>query len=493
MNVSLRSITVLTWVCMMLATAADAQRVGPMPIPIFAWSTAEMGKERDAALPPWRNITGFFWLTDGGLDKIAEAKAALDKLPEGRRVIFDWDVYRIAYQHPDDQLATEKGERFAGPWWDHGLAAAEDKYDRFLRAYKDLGGQLDFYIIDTEHGPASDVNNAERWAAVANDPRGPELLAAMHLTSPDQVTDAKPFSFAWWRYSDYLACQRYNRLFQVVRRYFPHVRGSDYGMGYHQPAQLVAWGETPDVGETPGRTGCHVGTHQAPSLYGVVTYLSGITVEGKPFGLGPFRSALYATNVLREAMLANPEVPLMPWVAWRGYVSDWEKEPADKRPPYSSIGNTDYFQEVFFHAVLCNPRAILTWNPYRWREDQEGADYCQDKDMALLDDMADQANELVGWTDRDCLVSAMTPVHQPFILTGCLANNGSVWRLTPDPDQSPVELEKIRVSDDPLTFRLGETTLTMPGGRIVMPAKQLSTVGYWITGPDDLRPVVTQD
>ena len=62
-----------------------------MPIPVFAWSTAEMGKERAATLSPWRNITGFYWLSNGNLDKVAEAKAALDKLPEGRRVIFDWD------------------------------------------------------------------------------------------------------------------------------------------------------------------------------------------------------------------------------------------------------------------------------------------------------------------------------------------------------------------------------------------------------------------
>jgi hypothetical protein len=30
----------------------------------------------------------------------------------------------------------------------------------------------------------------------------------------------------------------------------------------------------------------------------------------------------------------------------------------------------------------------------------------------------------------------------------------------------------------------------MPGGRIVTPAKQLSAVGYWIKGRDDLRPAL---
>lgn len=494
MSAPVRSVAILSGICAILAPAAEAQRVGPKPIPIFAWSVAEMGvRERPANLAPWRNITGFCWLSNGNLDKPAEAKAYLDKQRPGRRVLFDWDVYRIAYSHPEDQFTTAKGERFTGPWWDHGLAEAEAKYEAYFRALREMGGQLDYYIIDTEHSPASDVNQAERWAAVAQDPRCAELLAAMKVASPDDIVNAKPFSFTWWRYSDYLACERYHRLFEVVKRYFPDVQGSDYGMGYHSATQFMAWGETKDVGDIPGRTGCHVGTHQAPSLYGTITYLGGIVVEGKPFGLGPFRSCLYATNVLREAMVSNPQVPLMPWVSWRGYVSDWEKDPPDKRPPYSSVGKTDYFQEVFLHAALCNPLVILTWNPYRWRQDQDAADYCQDPDMELLDDLADQANEMVGYTDRQSLVTALTPAHQPFILTGCLANGGSVWRLTPDPDQSPVELERIKVSDDPLSFRLGDATLTMPGGKVVMPAKQLSSVGYWITGRDDLRPVVTRD
>ena len=104
----------------------------------------------------------------------------------------------------------------------------------------------------------------------------------MHLTSPDQIVNAKPFSFTWWRYSDYLACQRYSRLYEIVKRYFPYVQASDYGMDYHQPAQLMAWGQAGDPGHIPGRTGCHVGTHQAPSLYGVITYLGSVVVDGRP-------------------------------------------------------------------------------------------------------------------------------------------------------------------------------------------------------------------
>jgi hypothetical protein len=481
--------TILT-VGLFAASVAAAQPVTPKPIPLFAWSLAELSKDRPWMASPYSNITGFFWLSTGNVKDPAAAAAITARQPVGRRVIFDWDVYRIAYQHPEDQLITAAGDKFTGPWWDHGLAAAEAAYDAFFSAYKAAGGQLDYFIIDTEHGPASQVNKPERWAAVEQDPRCADLLKAMGLTAVAQITAAKPFSFTWWRYSDYLACERYNRLYEVIRKYFPEVRCSDYGMGYHEPAPMAAWGQTKDPGDIPGRLGCHVGTHQAPSLYGVLTYAGTVVVDGKPFGLGPFRSALYASNLLREALLCNPQVPLMPWVSWRGYVSDWEDKPKDQQPPYSSIGNTDYFQEVFFHAALCSPDAILTWDPFRWQEKQDPKSLCQDSDLVVLNDLADQVNELVGYSDRATLVTAMIPAHQPFILTGCRANGRSVWRLTPDPAQGPVALDQIKVQDTPLTFKLGDKTLRLPGGRVHVPTRTLSAVGYWVVGPADLKPVV---
>ena len=475
----------------LLAATASAQNITPKPIPLLAWDLAELGRDRPWMPSPYRHVTMFFWLSQGNVTNVAEAKQATDQQPEGRRVIFDWDVYRVIYGHPDDKLTTKQGEAFTGPWWDHGIAAAEAAYDRFFRAYRDLGGKLDYFILDTEHSPAAEITTPERWAAVEQDPRFQDMLRAMHLTSAADIYNDKPMSHTWWRYSDYLAAQRYHRLYEVVRKYYPNVKCCDYGVSYHPPACLVAWGQARDPGDIPGRTGSHVGTHQAPSPYGVITYLGGIVVDGKPFGLGPFRSALFATNEVRQALLTNREVPLMPWVAWRGYVSDWEKEDKEKQPPHSSIGKTDYYQEVFFHTALCGPDTMLTWNPYRWRADQDPADYCSDRDLPLLDDLADQVNQLIGYSDRATLVPAMTPAHQPFILTGCRANGQSVWRLTPDPDQSPVELEKIRTKDTPLTFRLGDKTLTMPGGRVFTPEKPLSAVGHWIVGPADLVPLVT--
>ena len=51
-------------------------------------------------------------------------------------------------------------------------------------------------------------------------------------------------------------------------------------------------------------------------------------------------------------------------------------------------------------------------------------------------------------------------------------------------------LAKIKVKDSPLTFRLGDRTLTMFGARVLAGGEPLSAVGHWIVGPADLQLVI---
>lgn len=469
-----------------------ALAAAPEPIPVFAWRLKELSYEPYVD-SPYRHITMLYWLSQSTARDPAAVKAATDRQPVGRRAIFDWDFYRAIYQHPQDKLKTAAGEEFGGPWWDHGVAETERAYDDFFRRYHELGGQLDWFVLDTEHGPDAEITSPERWAAVAADPRFAAMLAAMKLTSVEQITSDKPMSHVWWRYAEWLSARYYERLMRVVRRYYPNVRCSDYGVAYHRPTGYVAWGATREVGDIPGREGTHVGTHQAPSLYGVITYLGGLEVDGRPYGLGPFRSCMFACNLLRESLVQRPDVPLMPYLAWRGYVSDWEQQPAAERPPYSSIGNTDYYQEVVFHAALGDPDAFIAWSAFRWREDQRPEDYCRTADMELLEQLMEQINGLVGFADRRTLVTAMTPVHQPYILTGCVAAGRSVWRLTPDPAAGPLEVVPGAGADRPLTVRVGGHTVALAGGEVIDPQPRLSSAGVWIVGPADGRPVTQPD
>lgn len=464
------------------------QAVSRKPIIALAWNIDELNKDKPLAVSPYHNITMFYWLSKSNYRDVAQAKALLDKQPDGRRAIFDWDLHRPMYQDDADKLTTADGKKFAAYWWDHGVAEVEKKYDDFFRQYKEMGGKLDYYILDPEYSPGSEIDTPAAWAAVEKDPRFPAILKAMRVQSADELRTHRPL--AYWGYLYYLGGQYYNRLYAVVKKYYPNVKCSDYGGSYSKFPKLEAWGGLWDRSKkAPGQYGYHVGTHQSLPLYGVITYLGDIEVDGKKFGMGPFRSLMLASNNMRAAVLSS-EVPVMPWVAWRGYVSDFTKK--KDPPPHCSFGNTDYYQESIYHAALCDPDNFLIWSAFRWRQDQDAGDWAQAGDMRLLDALLDRINTLIGYNDRATLVHELSPWHGPYLLTGMKANGRSVWRLTPDPQQSAVALDKIKTSDDPLTFVLGDVTLVMPGGKIDTPDKPLSSVGYWITGPADLKPVVTQ-
>ena len=188
-----------------------------------------------------------------------------DRQPEGRRVLFDWDVHRRMYGHPEDKLTTEKGETFTAFWWDHGVADAVKAFDEFFIAYQAQGGKLDYFVIDSEHSVGSDVNTPERWQAAAKDPRFAAVLKDMGCASYTEFDKSDtPHAHAYWRYSTFLAWQHNQKIYDVVRKYYPQVIFSDYGACYNRLTDLVAWGHWRFDDLVLGQYGGHVGTHQAP-------------------------------------------------------------------------------------------------------------------------------------------------------------------------------------------------------------------------------------
>ncbi|MBU4460150.1 MAG: hypothetical protein KJ579_06250 [Verrucomicrobia bacterium] len=484
----------LTPAIVALAAAGCAPRERPVatvdPIPVLAWAVDELGKSRPYADSPHPSITQFYWLTEGNLTNVDLAVQMTRRQPEGRRVMTDWDVYRRMYRHPADQLKTTAGEAFTAFWWEHGVEDAVRVYGRFFREFKARGGHLDYFVIDTEHGAGAEVNKPERWEAVARDPRFAGILRAVGAASHKEIDGTgRVRPFGYWRYSDYLASRSYARLYDTISNHFPKVRFADYGRAYNRFTDLVSWGRQTIPEGIPGRHGFHIGTHQSPSLYGVVTYLGTMEVEGRKFGLGPYRSLVYAQNVARACRLSS-EVPLMPWIAWRGYVSDFEDRPADKRPPVGSFGDTDYFQESVLHTCLLDPDALLMWSAFRWRKDQDPAKYCRAEHLQLVDRLVAQANTLIGYSDRRTRVDRMIPWHAPYVLSGATANGRSVWRLTPDPKLAAQTPASLAVRTSPLTFAIGDRRLVMPGGKILAlePGPSPAPAGCWIVGPPDLTP-----
>ena len=112
--------------------------------------------------------------------------------------------------------------------------------------------------------------------------------------------------------------------------------------------------------------------------------------------------------------------------------------------------------------------------------------------LLIADDCLKQLSDLVGYTDAKPLAVEPNWNHK-FVLSGMYANGRNVFRITPD-DQA-VTLEEFLVKDakDP-TFRIGDETITFPGGKIIEDAKivDIGTYGYWVETAKDVMPVLTR-
>lgn len=461
----------------------------PKPFFALAWGLDELKKDKPLIVSPYRNITMFYYLEESNRTNIALAKQKLDEQPEGRRTVFDWNVNRRMYNHPDDKLTAANGDKFTAYWWESGIRDAEKAYDEFFGAYKAAGGKLDFFISDLEHVPGADIKKPEHWDAAANDARLSGILGAVNAS--DLAALRKERSLEWFRmirYGNYMMAERLNRLFAVAKKHFPNVQCSDYS-GYYDNFNLpYAWAPAPALGDFTGSNGLHVGTHQSRSLYGVITWLSTKEFQGQLFGLSAFRAFTFAMNEMRSMTLSS-DVPTMPWIAWRGYTHDFRR--LQKPPPVACIGATDLYQESVYHAALCNPGNFLLWSAFRWMTNQDPADWTSQSDLKLINDMLDEVNALVGYADRRTLVRELAGWYDPFILTGMTANGKSVWRFTPD-----IELDQDAAtaitSREPLTFSVKGTTVAIPGGKVFEPKEKLSKAGVWVIAPADADPVISK-
>jgi hypothetical protein len=494
----------------------DASEPAAKPRPFFAvaWQFREMNSSLPWSPSDYPFLTHMYWLTQNDLDdgrsgRNPEAnlraaalrlKEATDQMPEGRRVAFDWDNNRLLYTHPEDRIEVPGGEPFV-LWWDHGAKQVADRMDRFFGIYKDLGGKLDLFILDFEHGvggcgvgggqEAISLAVPERVGAVAKTERFQNVMKELAVTDPayfharEHYPNARWLAWARETTRDYLR-QAY---YEPIRKHFPNVKMSNYGDFCDDFLTAAPNGVPPDAGEEArGRHGGYVGTHQATDgLYG---HMGGIAESwAKPMEGGipertPFNAMQLHANLMRTTVLSDP-APVTPWIAWRRYVWD----PA--MPGNTPVGNTDYYQELLYHIALCNPDYFIFWSAFRWKPDMKAEDHCMKPDLQFVNDLLAEINEVMGYADRKTLVDRMVPWYRGYYLSGLRAKGRNLWRLTPD--LSVVKsIESCRVSDDPPTFEIAGRRIVFPKGRIVRLERPMSANGFWIETPEGIRPVETE-
>ncbi len=452
----------------MPAIALAEHALPKKPLMAYTWTREEESFD---------NIVPFFWIVRNRLDPVS-AKKATDAMPEGHRVLFSWNLHSGMHAHPKDRPIGPDGQFSPTKtiWWDHGAEEVAGRFDRFFRRYKEIGGKLDVFVLDYEAGMSnwSFGSKPEPYAAIMADPRFPSVAEELGFSDLERVRRWRgKVDYCRWnvlmrkRVADYIS----KAVYEPMRRHYPNVRMSNYNHRYgKRPFDCPDRnGHNEDRFSIEGRM--HVGTHQSASLYCAVDQIRRARLEPgeEPFGHGPWQGLLLGTNRMRSMVLSS-DVPVMPWISHKAFAK-------------SAVRGTDYYQELIFHVGLCNPDAILLWNPTSRKRLPTESSPEQD---ALVSRCLKQLDEVVAFDDHQTLVRELSGWYDDYILTGMNAGGRSVWRFTSRSSKNAV------LAESPATFDTPKARILIPSGRIYTPRESLSEAGFWVVAPIDATPLITR-
>ncbi len=441
--------------------------------------------------PQEQNIIPFYWLRADNfhdLDRlVAQAKAATDAMPQGHRALFSWDIHRsMAYQRNGDFLYTEQGDiagcnseagfkPYRSLWWDNGVQFVRQRFERFFKAYSDAGGELDVFVLDFEQGFSywhlrelaensyASCGLDAYLDAIQNDKRFShwrERLGFDDLKTLNQWYEndnhLKWSALVW----EHLAAYIEQAVYQPMKKYFPQADFSNYGY-YYQQSEL----NFPDIHgyyRHKYTDGIHVGTHQSREIYGWVDLPTQIKLADRPYPVTPYNAFRFAVNKLR-AMLVSSEVPISPWVAYKGFSN-------------GHLHNNDYYQELIFHILLSGVDYLLYWNP------AELKDFEPDNNR-LLNDLIQQVNSLINSRNIRFETSELANWFDQLLITKIkLADGQQLWRVTANLEADEKIADHI-VAEKPLRLNVKGLDYDFAGMQLLKVNQELSSKGLWLVGP----------
>ncbi|OIO80198.1 hypothetical protein AUJ84_04095 [Candidatus Pacearchaeota archaeon CG1_02_32_132] len=414
----------------------------------------------------------------------AQALAFTSQQPSRYRTIIDRSRYQGINTNESDKCQDPvSGNFYDCIWWDNGINATKQKYETFLSQYSQQGGELDYWILDTETwlsnwaigSNKNDLSQQARWRAIQNDPRNVTLFQELNSRGFNGQ-DLLGTVFDWQNGGDnYLIWNSLMRnkvatyyndsVYKEVKKYYPNVKMSNYGLNH--------WSQEYEVPELNGHkqykygSGSHVGTYQTQDgLYGnlgQVTWtnrlIQGYTYEGTPFNA--FR---YELNRMRSMKLSST-IEIQPWIIYKG----WNK---------SLMFGTDYYEELMLHLTLINPETFLYWN-YRGQGESPPSN---DGNDTLFSNILSEADSLVGYKDKQIITYNYESYSDEewwksdYVLSGMEAKGQKVWRFTPNSTNYEINTNNIRT-----TFTTQRYNITIPQGEIR--PNSVSTIGIWVTQP----------
>lgn len=449
---------------------------------------------------------------DGALVTAQRMKAYLDKMPDGRRALNPNHLYA-----PIRDIQRRKAANYY--WIDDAVQEVCDNLNELLYYYNRLGGKpIDAFVSDLEQSlnvwyleiyPIQGIATMEEiFDSITADPRyeteiRPQLIeygitlyegndhnemynmyANMNNYAANDPRKADVYKGI--RYADERTVMYLNRVYDVLKKYYPDIKCSDYGHKEEaQPNTITTdyghmyglFTETLPVEEREYKT--VVGTHSSWPNYGNVR--DGL-IQNPPPGYPyetylntPYNGILYQIITMQNVVTFREDSKMQPWVGCYTYGYNCASYPA-----------TDYYDELIYHFAMGNPDPFLFYN---W----ENMDYGLE-DNLYFSELLLELDDLLGFEDRKTLITDLTPWDSHYILNGMYAGGKNVWRITPDLYIEGMTIDNFKVKDKPLTFQIADQIVEFPeGSYIYSPGEGHSQSGYWVISPEGTRPTERRD
>ena len=453
----------------------------------------------------------------------AAIKKILDRTPEGLRYVFMYqtsDAFELA---PEDAVFMDKG-----------IGQLKALFTDLIKAYSEIGGQLDGIILDTEyvnmggwyiyskfHGPHYTPTNPEIYNQIVNNPKyateiRPMLVergfkfyenvggkkSEIYSMYPNQYlpsSERAKYSSCGSIWNAVMGVRIANYLndaiYKPLMQYYPNAVMSDY-----QETDSYAW--LKELSGTGGKSyiggnGSKIGNasnkntyayNPADSFYvntsGTYLYQNPSAYNKADFEDDPYNMFMWDVNKFKNSYAATDTKRFNVWVAEYDY--------PDAREGASA--STAYYTETLLHAGMLNPEPFLIymWSGATRFKGTAGLAAWNER-MQVISEILNELTRVAGYSDR-------TPIETPaswndgFVLSGMYTGGRNLWRLTPDTTDGTT-LEEFKVSDQTPTFSINGTTITFPQGKIIEDGtvSVVGTGGYWIETPKNVQPVITYD
>ena len=447
------------------------------------------------------------WREVGNVDTIPEMavklKELFDTYPEGSRYI-NFSTLVATFQECNDICYFERIPPMISKW-----------LDEFFTEYKRIGGQLDGMAVDIEY---LDIyahyihqnyfkDDPLIYSKLEQNPVYQEKirpqLVERGFVFYDKVTEMTPELYAihpnsgskyaisrsiWDTVMRNYLNETINKSMAPLFKHYPDATLSDYKVKQMQP-----W--VKEVSESGGVVGSGgnkttVGNANNENFYSVRPSSSFFKTDNAPayktlpgyVGINyentKFNRFMFEANLGKTTYLGKGDNRITWWIAHAYYGE--------------SRAHTPYYSELLFHLGLLNPEVYLGYILQQdCKTDGQKDPVKYQNALQIVDDCLRQMSDIAGYADRKAIAVEPNWNHS-FVLSGMYANGRNVWRITPDTDL--VSVEAFKVSDTDPTFKIGNETITFPGGKIIPDSEvcDIGTCGYWVETTADVMPVITR-